>query len=132
MAKGLRIHHPTESDVILLVPVPAMRPDLGGIPVDMHIHLDENGDSIVSEGVWSELIRAKESGLSSHEFVILNEVPNPPTIVSGPGMTAAKVKRTLKETTPGTIHDSELQAIAQQFAPRGFKTEITTKKKDSL
>jgi hypothetical protein len=130
MAKGLRIHHPTERNVILLVPLPAKRPELGGVPKDMHIHLDENGDSIVSSGVWDDLLLSKESGLSMHEFVILNEVPDPPTILSGPGVRGAQVKRTVKETQPGTLYDTELQAIAQQFAPKGVKARITTNKKE--
>lgn len=131
MAKGLRIHHPTERDVILLVPIPAKRPDLGGIPKDVRIHLDENGDSLVSEGVWGELMLAKESGLSAHEFVVLNEISNPPTLLTGPGLNKLVTKRTLVEAEPGLNLDTDLQAIAQQFAPSGFKAEITTKSKEN-
>lgn len=130
MAKGLRIHHPTERNVVLLVPIPAKRPDLGGTAKDMRIHIDENGESIVSEGVWSELLRAKESGLSAHEFIVLNEVPDPPTIVAGPGLKNLEPMRTMKEQQPGTIYESELQAIAQQFAPKGLNARITTNKKE--
>lgn len=131
MAKGLRIHHPTARSVVFLVPVPALRPDLGGIDTDIPIHLDENGDSIVSEGVWDELLRAKSSGYSDHEFVILNEIDNPPTIMMGPGLSGSQPMRTLREQQPGTMYESELQVIAQQFAPSGFKAQITTKSEEN-
>lgn len=130
MAKGLRIHHPTARSVILLVPVPAKSPEWGGVPKDLHVHLDENGDSIVSEGVWNELLRARASGLSAHDFIVLNEVPDPPTIVAGPGMKKPEFKHTVKEQAPGSIYDSELQAIAQQFAPKGVKARITTNRRE--
>lgn len=129
MAKGLRIHHPTERSVILLVPIPAKHPELGGTPKDIRIHLDENGDSIVSEGVWKELERSKLSGLSDNNFVILNEVPDPPTIVTGFRTTTAEMKRTMKETRDG-IRDSDLQAVAQKFAPKGVKVRITSNNKE--
>lgn len=124
MAKGLRIHHPTERDVILLIPVPPKTSN--GSPKDVHIHLDEMGDSIVSAGVWEELLYSRTSGLSAHEFIVLNEVLDPPTIVAGPG-SGGVVKRTMIERQPGTIYDAELQAIAQQFAPKGIVINITTK-----
>jgi hypothetical protein len=127
---GLRIHHPTESNVVLLVPVPAKTPELGGVPKDIRIHLDEEGNSIVSEGVWNELLRAKASGLSSHEFVILNEVSDPPTIMAMSRNQNAPTKRTWREQMPGTLYETELQAIAQQFAPKGVKAQLTTKKKE--
>ena len=127
MAKGLRIHHPTERDVVLLVPVPAKTPELGGTPKDIRIHLDENGDSIVSDGVWAELQRAKLSGLSNHEFVILNEVPDPPTIMAGFIDPHQRVKRTKKMNSNGN-HDVDIQAIAQKFAPKGVNVRITNNK----
>jgi len=128
MAKGLRIHHPNARSVVLLIPIPAKTPELGGTPKDIYIHLDENGDSIVSSGVWSELIRAKESGLSAHEFIVLNEVLDPPTIVAGPGMRKPVQKHTAKEQVPGAFYNTDLQAVAQQFAPKGITARITTKK----
>lgn len=127
MGKGLRIHHPIERDVILLIPLPAKTPE--GSPKDIHIHLDEEGDSIVSEGVWEELLEAKRSGLSAHEFIVLNEVLDPPTIIAGPRVPNQE-KRTRVERRPGTIYDAELQAIAQQFAPNGLKTYIATNRKE--
>lgn len=131
MAKGLRIHHPTERDVILLIPIPAKRPDLGGIPKDIRIHLDENGDSLISEGVWEELMLAKRVGLSAHEFVVLNEVSDPPTLLAGPGLSKLVPKRTLVEKKPGLNLDTDLQAVAQQFAPKGLKAQITTRGKEN-
>lgn len=125
---GLRIHHPTERNVVLLVPIPAKRPDLGGIPKDVYVHLNDMGDALVSAGVWNELMISKESGLSAHEFVILNEVANPPTLVMGPDVKPMTTKRAMRETPDG-IYDAKLQAIAQQFAPHGIGVQITTHKK---
>lgn len=131
MAKGLRIHHLTERSVVLLVPIPAKHPELGGTPKDIHIHLDENGDSLISEGVWNELLRARESGLSDHEFVVLNEVYDPPTLMAGPGLDNGfnhpVIKRVMK-VIDGEVKDAKLQAVAQQFAPKGVKARITTNK----
>lgn len=126
---GLRIHHPVERNVILLIPIPAKTPEFGGTPKDIRIHLDENGDSIISEGVWGELQRAALSGLWTNDFVILNEVPDPPTIVAGLGDTKVNLKRAMKGTRNG-IHDANLQAIAQKFAPKGVKVRITTNKEN--
>jgi len=129
MGKGLRIHHTTERNVVLLVPIPAKTPELGGTPKDIYIHLDENGDAIVSEGVWGELGRAFQCGLSDHQFVILNEVLDPPTLVVGQNESVSKVKARMKRAmvqTPDGARDAQLQAVAQKFAPKGVKVRITS------
>ena len=75
---GVRIHHPTMKNCTLLIPHPG-DPKTGRAPKDYHIKLDSDGDCIVSETVLQRLLEARRSGLSLHDFVILNEVKDPPT-----------------------------------------------------
>jgi hypothetical protein len=121
---GLRIHHPIEKNVILIVPRP---PGLNGKPADMPIHLDENGDSIVSYDIWKRLQEAQQMGLAVNEFVVLNEVLDPPTLVVG-GNANIPTKRVARKApgSGGEVHDAQALAVAQRFAPKGTKARITT------
>lgn len=120
---GLRVHHPTHRSCVLLVPHPG-KGFARSSPKDVRIHLDENGDTIISEGVWQELLESKQAGLSDHEWVILNEVPDPPTLLTSANSPHPTV-RTYTTGPDGTIVDADLQAVAQQFAPKGIKPRIT-------
>jgi hypothetical protein len=73
---GIRIHHPTLSNCTLVVPHP------GGDerrPKDYNIRLDNDGNTIVSETIWQRLNEARLNGFSAHQFIVLNEVADPPT-----------------------------------------------------
>lgn len=122
---GLRIHHTTLKDCTLVVRHPGGPRPGGGQrrPKDYHIHLDSNGDTIVSETVWLRLQEANKGQTKKHEFVVLNEVPDPPDIVVGD--TSAGIRRTFRQDETGEIRDAEIQSVAQSFAPRGVKARIT-------
>lgn len=120
---GLRIHHPDLRACVLLVPHPG-DPVTGRRPKDYHITLDADGDCIVSETVWRRLEEARGSGLSPHQFMVLNEVPDPPKIIVG-GAPAERV-RTFRQQ-PNGVSDAALLSIAQQYAPPGLRPRITKK-----
>lgn len=125
---GIRIHHTNLKDCTLVVRHPGGgRPSgapAGAVrrPKDYHIHLDANGDSIVSETVWLRLQEAQRGG-SPHQFVVLNEVPDPPDLIVGDATAQRKVRTFVQ--TPDGVRDAELQSIAQTFAPRGITPRIT-------
>lgn len=79
---GVRIHHPTLTNAVLIVPHPG-DPATGRRPKDYHVRLDSNGDAIVSETVWDRLQQARGSGLSDHAFIVLGEVADPPPLIVG-------------------------------------------------
>jgi hypothetical protein len=107
---GLRIHHPTLRNCVLVVPHPGM-PN----PVDIHITLDNEGDAIVSETVWQHLLEARQSQLSVHEFILLDVVEHPPT--QGIGWGETERKRMYKQ----------MADVAREFAPDGVVPRITQK-----
>lgn len=74
---GLRIAHPTERSVTLIIPHPG-DPRTGRKPKDYHVTLDSDGFCIVSHVVWHRLQEAHAAGFR-HGLVFANEVPNPPT-----------------------------------------------------
>jgi hypothetical protein len=117
---GIRIHHPTLADCTLIVRHPG-----GGQrkAKDYHIHLDSEGDTIVSETVWQRLQEAKGSGQSPHAFIVLNEVPDPPDLVVGDPSATREVRTFVQ--TPDGVEDAELLSIAQSFAPRGVTPRIS-------
>lgn len=119
---GLRIRHPSLHDCTLLVPHPGNAE--GRSPKDYRIHLDGNGETIVSERVWQRLVEARESGLSPHDLLILNVTHNPPTIIAGdvPGTQV----RTYRQA-PSGVTDQQLLSVAQSLAPPGVRASITTK-----
>jgi hypothetical protein len=121
MGKGLRIHHPTERNGILLVPY--HHHDPSGAEHWIHIHLDENGDSIVSEGVWGQLKEVAELRLCDHGLFVLNEIPDPPTLVIGSD--TEYMLRVCQLDKDGEVYPIDLQAVAQSFAPNGVKARIT-------
>ncbi len=79
---GVRIHHPTLRNAILIVPHPG-DPTTGRLPKDYHIRIDTHGDAIVSETVWGRLQQAKQSNLSGHDFLVTGEVKDPPALILG-------------------------------------------------
>lgn len=79
---GVRIHHPTLTNAVLIVPHPG-DPATGRRPKDYHVRLDSDGNAIVSETVWDRLEQARASGLSEHAFIVLGEVKNPPDLIVG-------------------------------------------------
>lgn len=123
---GIRIHHPEARDVVLLIPHPG-DPETGRAPKDYHIHVDADGYSIVSETVWRRLEEARGSGLSPHQFLVVNEVPDPPALVISQAE-AAPLKRVMVQTPDG-IKEARLQEAAQLFAPRGVTARITRRKR---
>lgn len=121
---GIRIHHPSLRSCVLLIPHPGDA-NTGRNPKDYHIHLDEEGDSIVSTTVWMRLRQARDSGLSPHEFIVLNEVVNPPMIMMDENTAPRKVV-VYRQHSDG-VSDTELLAVAQRFAPKGIAPRITRK-----
>lgn len=75
---GIRIHHPTHRNCVMLVPHPGeikrgfKKINKGRAPKDYRITLDSEGNSIVSETVWQRLVEAGSN------FLVLNEVLDPP------------------------------------------------------
>ena len=113
---GLRIHHPTMANCTLLIRHPG-GPDRTA--KDYPVHLDADGYSIVSDRVWQRLQEA-----SPGEFLLVNEVKDPPTLVIGG---AGRPSRTFRRAPDG-ISDSELAAVAQSFAPsKVMRPRITRK-----
>lgn len=110
---GLRIHHPTHRNCIMLVTHPGELKsrfgktlNKGRKPKDYRIQLDNDGNCIVSETVWKRL---QEAGAS---FIVLNEVPDPPT-----------QSLSMQE---GSYHEpavyKEINKIVHELAPPGVKT----------
>lgn len=81
---GIRIHHIELRNCTLLVPHPGeiksflRKKNRGRKSKDYHINLDHDGNCIVSETVWNRLLETKVPN-----FIILNEVQNPPTLNIG-------------------------------------------------
>jgi len=111
---GVRIHHPTHKNCIMLVPHPGeFRRGLkiynkGRKAKDYRIVLDAEGNCIVSETIWQRLQEAKAP------FIILNTVENPPPQYLN-----------MREGTyeiPATYR--QLQDAIKEIAPPGVKTLI--------
>lgn len=111
---GIRIHHPTLRNCVLLVPHPGeFRRGLkvynkGRKPKDYRIELDSEGNCIVSDTVWLRLQEARG------DFIILNEVSDPPSQIVGFQEGTVEIPATYKQ----------LNGIAREFAPPGLKTYI--------
>lgn len=122
---GLRIHHPTVRDGVLVIEHPGDS-IIGMKPKDLLIHFDGEGNSIVSEGVWERLKEATAG--APVPIMILNEVGNPPTIklIAGDLDGELPRRRVFRQQPDGTIGDDALVAVAQQFAPRGITPRITS------
>lgn len=111
---GVRIHHPTERNCVLLVPHPGEIKGLirtrnkGRKAKDYRITLDSDGNAIVSETVWNRL---QEAGAN---FLVLNEVTEPPALIVG-----------LQEGTVETLAvKKEINKAIQDIAPPGVTTYI--------
>ena len=116
MAEGIRIHHPTLSSCMLLIPHPGRKDVNGNVlrrPKDYHIRLDANGDCIVSETVWDFLKEARDTGFTSHEFIIVNTVSDPPAQVVGQAGPADE-QRIYKQ----------IQDAIEEIAPPGIKPRV--------
>ena len=116
---GLRIHHPTVRDAVLVVTHPG-DPSIDMKPKDLYVHLDSEGNSIVSAGVWERLQEATR--MAAVPIMILNEVPDPPTLRIGE--VPAPERRTVRQYHDGQVADANLAAVAQQFAPHGIHPRI--------
>lgn len=119
---GLRIHHPTVRDGVLVVQHPG-DPAAGMTPKNLLIHFDGEGDSIVSTGVW-ERFREATAG-APVPVMILNEVSNPPPLRIASDGHAPPQRRVMRQHPDGRVTDDALVAVAQQFAPRGITPRIT-------
>lgn len=115
---GLRIHHPELRNCVLIIPHPGGN---GRKPKDIHITIDNEGDSIVSETVWQHLKEARASALSVHDFILMNTVLYPPTLRIGVNTD----ERTVDQTH--TRIYKQIRDIAQEFAPDGTTPRITQK-----
>ena len=93
---GIRIHHPTLRSCVCIVPHPGDR-RTNRRPKDYPITLDDDGNCIVSETVWRRLQEARKSQLSTHNFIVLNEVKDPPTIGIGWGTEKPDLLPTYRE-----------------------------------
>lgn len=71
---GLRLHHPTKTSCVLIVPHPGGN---GRLPKDYRITLDANGDVIVSTVIWQRLEEARAAGWP-HGLIVSNVVGEPP------------------------------------------------------
>lgn len=112
---GVRIHHATERNCVLLVPHPGEIKGLirtrnrGRKPKDYRIELDNEGNAIVSDTVWRRL---QEAGAN---FIVLNEVPNPPSQIVG--FVDGEV------ATPAV--KKEINRAIRDIAPAGVTTYVT-------
>lgn len=115
MAAGLRIHHPDPQTwgATVLVPHPG-DPRTGRNPKDYHLRLDTDGNTIVSATVWQRLLEARASGLSPHPFLVLNEVPEPPT--QRIGATGSEERRRMLR---------QEAAALRELAPPGTRPRVT-------
>ncbi len=116
---GLRIKHPELRNCVLIVPHPGNK--TGRKAKDYHIHIDNEGYAIVSNTVWGRLLEAKQSGLSRHNFILMNTVLTPPT--QGIGINTDKFAVEQEEKR---IY-KQLQDVAREFAPNGVVPRITRK-----
>lgn len=115
MAEGIRIHHPTLSSCTLLVPHPGKVENGKQVyrAKDIWVRLDENGDCLVSEGVWEQLLEAKTEGFSPHEFIIVNTVTDPPA-------------QTVGDVSPESERRMyrQVNEALQEIAPPGIKPRV--------
>ena len=116
---GLRIRHPTLRNCVLIVPHPGNKN--GRKAKDYHIHIDNEGESIVSNTVWGRLMEARKSGYSAHQFILLNTVLRPPTLGIGVNTDIFGVNTEEKKIY------KQIQDVAQEFAPNGVVPRITRK-----
>lgn len=84
---GVRIKHPQLTNCTLVVPHPG-GVDINGTPSlrrpkDYHVDLDNDGVAVVSETVWKRLEQARIMGMSEHNFLVLNEIADPPPLALG-------------------------------------------------
>lgn len=102
---GVRIHHIDLRNCTLLVEHPGEIKKLfrtkykGRVAKDYHIKLDNEGNCIVSETVWTRL---QEAGVK--DFIVLNTVEDPPAQVVGINMHAPE-KRSFYKEIDGIIRE---------------------------
>lgn len=80
---GLRVKHPNPelANSILRIPCPAKAP--GGAAKYIQLVFDDEGCSLISEGVWAELTWAAQVQGMDIGLLVLNEVENPPELLLG-------------------------------------------------
>ncbi len=111
---GIRIHHPTQRNCILLVPHPGeirhglRRINKGRKPKDYRIELDSDGNCIVSEVVLQRLQEVTQV------FIVLNEVASPPTQTLGFDFGSYEEPAIYKQ----------LKDVVAEIAPPGVRTYI--------
>jgi len=112
---GIRIHHPDPVTWgrTILIPHPG-DPTSGRKSKDYVLRLDPDGNIIVSETVWQRLQEARDSGLSPHQFIVLNEVPDPPAQHVGRGPDPHIYRRAMRQ----------VGAALQEIAPPGIQPRI--------
>ena len=123
---GIRIHHPLLRSCVCIVPHPGDR-RTGRRAKDYPITLDDDGNCIVSEVVWRRLQEARKSQLSTHNFIVLNAVENPPPIGIGWGPEKAQMIPTYREEHNHLV--AAARRAAQRLAPKGIRPRITTRSK---
>ena len=120
---GLRLHHPTLYDTVLMVPHPGGG-TINRLPKDYKITLDNNGDTIVSKTVWEGLKECKGYGFD-HQLVYVNEIDNPPPQGVGfqPLTELPNVERVgmTREGTPSFIEKMKREGII----PKGVTPKVT-------
>ncbi len=114
---GLRIHHPTLRNCVLIVPHPGSYKRKAK---DYHIHIDNEGDALVSDVVWGRLMEAKKAG-AGHQFILMNTVLRPPTQGIGVNTDIFAIEQEEKRIY------KQLQDVAREFAPNGVVPRITRK-----
>lgn len=109
---GLRVHHSTLRNGILQIPVLAKTKT--GRAKQVSLRLDSQGDALISQGVWDELVEAAKAFDGNIGLLVLNEVPDPPAQIIGDTPT---------ELLP--TWQLEREAITQ-IAPAGVSARIET------
>lgn len=76
---GLRVYHPTWRNGVFEVPLAAKTKK--GKAKRIKLTFDSYGYSLVSDGVWAELLEAAKAFDQGIGLLVVNEVPDPPAQV---------------------------------------------------
>ena len=108
---GLRVHHSTLRNGVLQIPVLAKTKR--GTQKQVQLHLDSEGNALISQGVWDELVAAAQVFDGNIGLLVLNEVPDPPAQIIGG---TAELRETWTLTPNGV----------QQVAPAAVHTHTVS------